>query len=114
MSISDVSIVNLVQMLMRGISSNIEIDPIVVANHFEGLVAQLGAEYVHVDGVGYVFIDDEKMLLVNWIEEGCEFYEHTGHLRALEIIRAAMIAIQDFECGLLNEEDSDSDDLEFI
>jgi len=116
MSLTDKRITELVVMLMRGISTSIPVDPEEAAAIFQGKVEEMGADYAHAHGVGYVTWDGEDVMLVDWQHDGVVFDDHHEHPQTLHIIKQALNTLNELEEQYylpVKEEDSD-DDMEWI
>lgn len=117
MSISEDNISELVRMLLRGIKSPVPVDPIAAAEAFQDKVNEVGADYPHFSGCGYLYLNDDDVMLVHWTGDGVEFDEHTEHPMTLDFIKIALAVLQDQQRKLENcefDEDSDDDDFEWI
>ena len=117
MSISDRNIVELVSMLMRGIVSKVLVNPTTAAESFQKRIEELGADYAHADGLGYVTVDGTDVMMVHWTNDGVEFDEHTEHPMTLDFIKIALDVLQDQQRKLEScqtDEDSDDDDFEWV
>eukprot|EP00918_Siedleckia_nematoides_P000031 GHVU01000078.1.p1 GENE.GHVU01000078.1~~GHVU01000078.1.p1 ORF type:complete len:113 (-),score=20.95 GHVU01000078.1:238-576(-) len=112
MNISD--IIDLVKVLCNGIKSNGMIDPVAHANLFEQKIWEdLDGDYTHQDGIGYVCLDGEDIVLVHWLDDGVTFQDHTFHDEMMKVVRAALYTMNELEEQ--NEtEDEPSEDWEWI
>jgi hypothetical protein len=115
MSISDKRITELVVMLMRGISTTIPVDPEEAANIFQGKIEEIGGDYAHSQGVGYVTWEGDDVMLVDWQPDGVVFDDHHEHKQTLNVIRQALNTLNFLEEQYLSpEEDSSESDMEWI
>ena len=112
MNITDHTIAELVKMLLRGIQSPVSVDPIAAANRFQKKVEAVGADYPHYDGCGWLYLNDDDVMLVHWTGDGVEFDEHSEHPLTLDFIKLALEVLEELE--RLDSDDEDSDDLEWI
>jgi len=111
------SIVELVQLLLRGIETATPIDPIIAAKCFETAIESLDLYYVHDDGIGYVMDGGEEVMLVHFTHDGVEFDEHHEHPLTLRVIQTALHTLTRCEELFLiggGDDDSDDDDLEWV
>lgn len=110
------NLVEMIKMMMRGITSSVPVDPIVAAAHFEVTVdAELDLLYVHHDGIGYVIDGTDEVMLVHFTHDGVEFDEHTEHPQTLKVIQCALHTLTHLETELVvSDDDDDSDDFEWI
>ena len=110
------SIVQLVHMLLRGISTDSPIDPIKAGEHFETAVESLDLYYVHHDGIGYVMDGDSEVMLVHLTNDGVEFDEHHEPPSTLRVIQTALHTLTHCEQQYLMcvEDDDDDDDWEWV
>jgi len=116
MSISEDTISDLVKMLLRGIKSPVPVDPIKAADAYQDKVSEVGADYPHYSGCGYLYLNEDDVMLVHWTGDGVEFDEHTDHPMTLDFIKIAVEVLRDHQRKLVDceiDEDSD-DDFEWI
>ncbi len=111
MSISDRNIVELVAMMMRGIVSKVLVNPTTAAESFQKRIEELGADYAHADGLGYVTVDGTDVMMVHWTNEGVEFDDHHEHPLTLDLIKEALNVLNHIE--EIQTED-DSEDWEWV
>ena len=102
-------IIDMVQKLLNGIKANTLIDPVIHANKYQEAIEELGGDFHHKDGLGYVMMDGEDVVLVHWVEDGVHFDEHSFHEDMVDIIKAAAVVIRSLE-GQVDEDDDDTDD----
>ena len=111
MSIAELT--DLFRTLLKGIKSGHPINPVAHANLFqEKIELDLDGDFFHVDGIGYVRLEDEDVVLVQWVEDGVYFDEHSFHDDLLKIIRAALNTMN--EIGERTDDDEDSTDFDWI
>ena len=110
------SIVHLVQMLLRGISTDTPIDPIKAGEHFETAIESMDLCYVHHDGIGYVMDGANEVMLVHFTNDGVEFDEHHEHPSTLRVIQTALHTLTHLEQKFLMcvEDDDDDDDWDWV
>ena len=113
-SMSIAELTDLFRTLLKGIKAGHPINPIVHANLFqEKIELDLDGEFFHVDGVGHVVLDEEKVVLVHWVDDGVYFDDHTFHDDLLKIIRAALNTLN--EIGERpDDDDEESESLDWI
>ena len=117
MSLSEYTISEMIRMLLRGITSNVPVDPIEAAAHFEvTLDTELELTYAHHDGIGYVIDGLDEVMLVHFTNDGVEFDEHTEHPQTLRVIQCALHTLTHLEVVLMEsfDDDDDSDDFDWI
>lgn len=111
MSIAELT--DLFRTLLKGIKAGHPINPVAHANLFqEKIELDLDGDFFHVDGIGYVRLEDEDVVLVQWVEDGVYFDEHSFHDDLLKIIRAALNTMN--EIGERTDDDEDSTDFDWI
>jgi len=111
MSISNKTIVEMVAMLLRGITCKVPVNPNMAAEMFEKRLLDIDVDFAHSDGVGYVTYNGDDIMFVQWMEDGVEFDEHHEHPKTLDVCRVALEVLTDIE--MMDEEDS-SDDMEWV
>lgn len=115
MSISEKNIVELVGMMMRGITTGIMVDPLRAAEIFADYIDDLGGEYAHIKGIGYVMFDDDDVMMVEWQADGVVFDDHHEHPQTLNVIREALRTLTKLEEEMLMPSaEEDSDDMEWV
>jgi|SRR6056300_1199865 len=108
------SIVQLVKMMMRGIDTNTVIDPIAAATHFETSIESLDLMYVHHEGIGYVWDEDDPVMMVQFTIDGAEFDEHHEHPKTLRVIQCVLRTLTYMEESQMIEDESESESDEYI
>lgn len=110
MSLPDV--IQIVKTLLNGIKATSAINPVAHANLFqEKIELELDGEFFHKDGLGWVQLDGEDVVMVQWVEDGVYFDDHTYHDDLLKIVRAALNTLNEIE---ENQNDEDTEDLDWI
>ena len=106
MSISDRNIVELVGMLLRGIVSKVLVNPITAAESYQKRIEEMGADYAHADGLGYVTVNGEDVMMVHWTNHGVEFDDHHEHPMTFDLLKEALNVLNHIE-EIQTEEDSE-------
>lgn len=115
MNIEQRSISELVRMMLRGIQTEHTIDPVASANHFEHSVqSNLGLEYVHQYGMGYVLDGDDGVMYVHFTPDGVEFDDHHEHPQTLRVIHCVLNTLTHMEMQTVIQDDDDSDDFTWV
>jgi hypothetical protein len=111
MSLPDV--LQIVKTLMNGIKSTGPIDPVAHADLFqEKIEVELDGEYFHNNGIGWVQLNGQDVILVQWVDDGVHFDDHTYHDDMLKIVRAALNTLNEIEER--PDDDDTDDDMEWI
>jgi hypothetical protein len=117
MSSTSYTIAEMIRMMLRGITSNVPVDPVEAAHHFECILdSELDLVYAHHDGIGYVIDGVDEVMLVHFTHDGVEFDEHTEHPLTLRVIQCALHTLTHLENELVMsfDDDDDSDDMEWV
>ena len=108
MSLPDV--IKIVKTLLNGIRAEGPINPVAHANLFqEKIELELDGDYFHKDGLGWVQLDGEDVVMVQWVEDGVHFDDHSYHDDLLKIVREALNTLNEIE-----ENDEDTDEMDWI
>jgi len=115
MDTSDISIVTLVRMLLRGIKTDETIDPITAAHHFAESVQTLDLTYITSQGKGYVLDDDlDGVMYVEFTSDGVDFDDHHEHPQTLKVIQCALNTLTHMEMMTQLQIDDDSESDEWV
>jgi len=105
------SIVELVGMLLRGITTDTIIDPLAAAALFAQSVQSLDLRYEHDAGIGFVIDDDENdVMQVTFEPDGVSFSDHHEHDKTLMVIHCALNTLTHLELVGTSEPAADDDD----
>ena len=108
MSLPDV--IKIVKTLLNGIRAEGPINPVAHANLFqEKIELELDGDYFHKDGLGWVQLDGVDVVMVQWVEDGVHFDDHSYHDDLLKIVREALNTLNEIE-----ENDEDTDEMDWI
>lgn len=104
------SIVELVKMMLRGISTDATIDPVTAALHFEQHLNDLDLDFVHADGAGYIIDGADPVMFAEFTDDGVYFDEHHEHPQTLKVIQCALATLTHLEqLALMPDDDADDD-----
>ena len=110
MSLPDV--IKIVKTLLNGIRAEGTINPVAHANLFqEKIELELDGDYFHKDGLGWVQLDGEDVVMVQWVEDGVHFDDHTYHDDLLKIVREALNTMNEIQ---ENDNEESTEDCEWI
>ena len=108
MSLPDV--IKIVKTLLNGIRAEGPINPVAHANLFqEKIELELDGDYFHKDGLGWVQLDGVDVVMVQWVEDGVHFDDHSYHDDLLKIVREALNTLNEIE-----ENDEETDEMDWI
>lgn len=116
MSTDDLSIVQLVQLLLRGIQTDTPIDPLEAAKHFDKCLEPMGLMFTHRNAAGYVHDDDAPVMYAAFTADGVTFDDHTEHDDTLRVIHIALHTLTHCEQTYMqlqqtpDDDDSESDE----
>ena len=71
----------------------------------------MGADYAHADGLGYVTVNGEDVMMVHWTNDGVEFDDHNEHPMTFDLLKEALNVLNHIE--EIQTED-DSEDWEWV
>lgn len=114
MSMSKQTIMGLVRLMMQGIKTDTQIDPVTAALHFSQGVQSLDLKYEHYQGLGYVIDGDDDVMQVHFVSDGVQFDDHHEHPQTLHVIKCALNALTHCEHLALLPDDDDSDDFDWV
>lgn len=105
-------VIKVFKTLLNGIKATGPINPVAHANLFqEKIELELDGDFFHKDGIGWVQLNGEDVIMVQWVDDGVHFDEHTFHDDLLKIVRAALNTLNEIE---ENQNDEDTEDLDWI
>lgn len=105
------TIMGLVRLMMQGIRTDTQIDPVTAAQHFSTGVQSLDLKYEHYQGLGYVIDGDDDVMQVHFVSDGVQFDDHHEHPQTLHVIKCALNAL--YSSAFLFDDD-DSDDFDWV